>query len=124
MANVACMSEQVCATALSSVMLRRTEPIELNEKSSGESKYMDKKSVPDSGLNRRDFLKGAVAGSTALATGLPHVLEAEEATSSFQPFAELRSLPPGVVKPEGWLKAHAQGQARLSSALPDISYPF
>lgn len=75
-------------------------------------------------LNRREFIKGAVAGSAALATSLPHILEAETAASSARPFAEMSSLPLGTIKPEGWLKLHMEGQARLTSALPEISYPF
>lgn len=87
-------------------------------------KAMARKRLQDEGLNRRDFIKGAVAGSAVLATGLPQVLEAEEATTSSCPYAELRSLPPGAIKPEGWVRQHMEGQAKLASALPDISYPF
>lgn len=85
---------------------------------------MDHKLSEDHGVSRRDFIKGAVAGSAVLATGLPEVLEAESGSSPSRPYAELRSLPPGAIKPEGWLKLHMEGQARLSSALPEISYPF
>jgi hypothetical protein len=85
---------------------------------------MDEKRSVDAGLNRRDFIKGAVAGSAALATGLPQILEAEKPPSSSRPFAELRSLPPGAIKPEGWVRLHMEGQAKLASALPEISYPF
>jgi hypothetical protein len=86
--------------------------------------FMDEKKSEDTGLNRRDFIKGAVAGSAVLATGLPQILEAEKAPSSSRPYAELRSLPPGAIKPEGWLRLHMEGQAKLASALPEISYPF
>jgi DUF1680 family protein len=75
-------------------------------------------------LNRRDFIKGAVAGSAVLATGLPQILEAEKASSSSRPYAELRSLAPGAIRPEGWVRLHMEGQAKLASALPEISYPF
>ena len=85
---------------------------------------MEHKMSEETRLNRRDFIKGAVAGSAALATGLPQILEAESAPTSSRPYAELRSLPPGAIKPEGWLKLHLEGQARLSSALPEISWPF
>ena len=30
----------------------------------------------------------------------------------------------GAIKPEGWLRLHMEGQAKLASALPEISYPF
>ena len=76
------------------------------------------------GLNRREFIKGAVAGSAVLATGLPQNLEAEKASSSLRPYAELRSLAPGAIKPEGWVRLHMEGQAKLANALPEISYPF
>ncbi len=86
---------------------------------------MDHKSCKDSELSRREFIKGAVAGSAVLATaGLPQVLEAEKGSSSLCAFAELRSLPPGAVKPDGWVRSHMQGQARLASALSDIAFPF
>ena len=85
---------------------------------------MDEKNSVDTGLNRRDFIKGAAVGSAALATGLPQVLEAEKAPSSVRPYAEMRTMPFGAVKPEGWLKLHLEGQAKLSSALADIAYPF
>lgn len=75
----------------------------------------------DKGLNRREFIKGAVAGSALLAGGLPEILEAEPASPAY---AEMRSLPPGAIKPEGWLRLHMEGQAKLASALADISYPF
>ena len=85
---------------------------------------MSQKNSEDTKLNRREFIKGAVAGSAVLATGLPQVLEAEKAGSSTRPYAELRTLPPGAIKPEGWARLHMEGQARLASALPEISYPF
>ena len=80
--------------------------------------------VEVSGLNRRDFIKGAAAGSTLLATGLPRVLSAEPGPASTRPYAELRSLPAGAIKPEGWLKIHMEGQSRLAGALPEIAFPF
>lgn len=73
-------------------------------------------------LNRRDFLKGAVAGSALLATGLP--LSAESTAGLPRPYAELRSLPAGAIRPDGWMKLHMEGQARLAGALSKISYPF
>lgn len=85
---------------------------------------MESKSRVEAGINRRDFIKGAVAGSAVLAGAMPQILEAEAASSTARPFAELRSLVPGAIKPEGWLRLHMEGQARLTSALPEISYPF
>lgn len=96
----------------------------MEDKFGKELEPMEHKSSDELGLNRRDFLKGAVVGSAVLAAGLPHILEAETTSSSSRPYAELCSLPPGAIKPEGWLKLHMEGQARLASALPEISYPF
>jgi len=75
-------------------------------------------------LNRREFIQGAVAASAAMAAGLAQASEAEVAASSARPYAEMSTLPIGAIKPEGWLKLHMEGQARLSGALPEISYPF
>jgi len=77
-----------------------------------------------SGLNRREFITGAAAASVALAAGLPDALSAEPVAASSRPYAALRSLPAGAIKPEGWLKLHMEGQARLAGALPEISFPF
>jgi DUF1680 family protein len=97
---------------------------EMDHKNGEELNNMEDQSSEDTGLNRREFIKGAVAGSAVLAAGLPQILEAEKAQSSSRPYAELRSLHPGAIKPEGWLKLHMEGQAKLTSALPEISYPF
>lgn len=83
---------------------------------------MDSNSSKEKGINRRDFIKGATAGSALFAAGAPGILQAEQAVE--KPFAELRNLPIGAIKPEGWLRVHMVGQARLASALADISYPF
>lgn len=95
-----------------------------NHRFGEEFDVMGQKKQEDTGLNRRDFIKGAVAGSAVLATGLPQLLEAEKASTSSRPYAELRSLAPGAIKPEGWVRLHMEGQAKLASALSDISYPF
>ena len=64
--------------------------------------------LEDNGLNRRGFIKGAVAGSTLLAAGLPMGLEAETASAASGAYAELSNLPPGAIRPEGWLRLHMQ----------------
>lgn len=100
------------------------EPTTMDHEPGRELDGMDHKSSQDTGLNRRDFIKGAVAGSAVLATGLPEMLAAEQPPSASQPYAELRNLPPGTIKPEGWLRLHMESQAQLTSALADISFPF
>ena len=124
MANVAVMSEQVRAVALSIVTSQRMKQTRMDHEVGKELNFMEHANSEDKGLNRRKFIEGAVAGSAMLAAGLPESLEAQTAPSASRPFAEMRSLPPGAIKPEGWLKLHAEGQAKLSSALADISYPF
>lgn len=89
---------------------------------------MNRASSEEKGLNRREFIKGAAAGSAMLAaTGLPTALEAVEAEQSSTwrlPYAALRNLPPGAIQPQGWMKAHLEAQAKLTTALGDIAYPF
>jgi uncharacterized protein len=81
-------------------------------------------SSQETGLNRRDFIKGVAAGSAVLTTGLPGQLAAEDSSSTLQPYTVLRTLPPGAIRPEGWLEKHMEAQAELASALADISFPF
>jgi hypothetical protein len=106
------------------MMLQRKELTKTDHKVDEELGVMNRKHTDESGLNRRDFLKGAAVGSAALATGMPQVLVAEATSPTARPYAEMRTLPLGAVKPEGWLRLHLEGQAKLASALPDISYPF
>jgi DUF1680 family protein len=90
-----------------------------------ELNFMEREHSECTGVNRREFIKGAVAGSAVLATtGMPQIAAGRTKHSSSRPFAELRSLPPGAIKPEGWARLHMEGQARLASALPEVSFPF
>jgi hypothetical protein len=87
---------------------------------------MNHSSSDDKGLNRREFIKVAAAGSAMLATaGLPKFSEgAEPASTSRSRYAVLRDLPPGAIQPQGWMRAHLEAQAKLTTALGDIAYPF
>jgi hypothetical protein len=85
---------------------------------------MEQKSAEHTGWNRREFIKGAVAGSAVLASGGGQALQAESRVPSSRPFASLSRLAPGAIKPQGWLRLHMEAQARLAAALPEISYPF
>src|SRR5579871_5498924 len=58
-----------------------------------DEEFMANKELKSQGIDRRTFIKGAVAGSAALAAGLPS-LSGETSTSTAQPYAELRNLPP------------------------------
>jgi hypothetical protein len=77
------------------------------------------------GIDRRQFVQMAVMSSTALlATNLPLGVNApsKEARSRYAAF---RSLPPGAVKPDGWLHLCLQKQAtQLGLHLPEVSAPF
>ncbi len=76
-------------------------------------------------MNRREFMTGVAIGSTLLATtSLPSVLQGAEEQATSRPYAGLRSLPPGVIQPQGWVRAHLESQSKLTAALPEISYPF
>jgi uncharacterized protein len=86
---------------------------------------MDHGNPEDKGLNRREFMAGVAMGSSLLATaGLPSVLQGAEESSAARPYAALRSLPPGAIQPQGWMRAHLEAQSKLTMALPEISYPF
>jgi hypothetical protein len=79
----------------------------------------------DEGLNRRDFVRLALM-SSALTMG-PGALAADT-ESSAEPVSyhgALRALPPGAVKPQGWLRGYLEKQAaQLGSNLPKTSWPF
>ena len=61
----------------------------------------------------------AILGSTQLG-------EAEESNSHSVAYSgALRELPPGAIKPEGWLRTYLEKQAsQLGSKLPQVSWPF
>jgi hypothetical protein len=77
----------------------------------------------DNELNRREFIRLSLMSSAAL-LGSSQVLEATEQGSTSPAHAALRSLAPGAVRPEGWLRGCLEKQARLCSTLPQISWPF
>lgn len=75
-------------------------------------------------LNRREFLRLALAASAALAAS-GRANAAEETAPVSLAHAALRPLPPGAVEPKGWLRSWLQKQAaQLGSQLPDVSWPF
>ncbi len=76
-------------------------------------------------LNRRDFVRLALMSSALIAGPGSLLAEATAETSSVPYHGELRALPPGAVRPEGWLRGWLQKQAsQLGSHLPDVSWPF
>ena len=75
-------------------------------------------------LNRREFLRLALAASAALAAS-GRAKAAEETAPASLAHAALLPLPPGAVEPEGWLRGWMQKQAaELGSQLPQVSWPF
>ncbi len=76
-------------------------------------------------LTRREFVRLA-AMSCALLAGPAAVLAEPEADASpVAYFGALRALPPGAVRPQGWLRGYLQKQAQqLGSHLPQVSWPF
>ncbi|HEU5352184.1 MAG TPA: beta-L-arabinofuranosidase domain-containing protein [Terracidiphilus sp.] len=80
------------------------------------------------GMNRREFVRMALMSSAlaASANGLAQASEGPEVEPAEVPyFGELRALPPGAVRPEGWLRTYLERQAaELGSQLPKVSWPF
>jgi hypothetical protein len=76
-------------------------------------------------LTRREFVRLAMMAS-ALPLGSTLPLAAEgPADGSLPYFGALRPLPPGAVRPEGWLRGYLQKQAaELGSNLPEVAWPF
>lgn len=80
-------------------------------------------------LDRREFMELSAAASAALmfsraeATAEPASRLANRARVA--PYRALSSLPPGEVRPEGWLRLYLEKQAKeLALHLPEVSWPF
>lgn len=81
-------------------------------------------------LTRREFVRLAVL-SSAMALGSGSLaanaagITAGETEPGVPYFGELRPLPPGAVRPAGWLRGYLQKQAaQLSSHISEVSWPF
>jgi uncharacterized protein len=75
-------------------------------------------------LNRREFVRLTLMSSAMLMGPMPALAAAEIKHSASPAHAALRSLAPGAVRPEGWLRGYLEKQAQLCSRLPQISWPF
>jgi hypothetical protein len=84
-------------------------------------------------LDRRQFLRMSLMTSAMLMVS-PRALEGQEISApgglemsapGYPAFAALHPLPPGVVRPEGWLRVYLEKQAaQLGSKLTQVSQPF
>ena len=76
-------------------------------------------------MDRRQFLRMSLMTSAMLMVS-PRALEGQETSAPGYPaFAALHPLPPGVVRPKGWLRVYLEKQAaQLGSKLTQISQPF
>jgi hypothetical protein len=75
-------------------------------------------------LSRRDFVRFALM-SSAMVMGSHSLFGDTQEETGVQYFGALRGLPPGAVRPAGWLRAYLEKQAaQLGSHLPEISWPF
>lgn len=81
-------------------------------------------SLPLTEINRREFVRLALMGS-ALAFNSNRLDAGEMDTRAVAYSGALRALPPGAVKPSGWLRSYLEKQAaQLGSRLPQVSWPF
>jgi len=68
-----------------------------------------------------------MGAAAAAALAVPELSLAQRAptTKVFPPFARLQSLPPGAVRPRGWINLYLEKQAAgLGLHLPEVSWPF
>ena len=83
---------------------------------------------PESDLNRRDFLRLSLMTSALMMGASPLAAETSEAQAAASPVGYhgvLRALPPGAVRPQGWLRGYLEKQAaQLGSHLQQVSWPF
>jgi len=77
-------------------------------------------------LDRRQFIGIALTlASSAMFLGSTRLLDGEEPAAAVPSYAALRSLPPGAVRPEGWLRSYLERDAsQLGSKLTQVSTPF
>ncbi|HTV13240.1 MAG TPA: beta-L-arabinofuranosidase domain-containing protein [Acidobacteriaceae bacterium] len=74
-------------------------------------------------MNRREFMR--LAAVTSALTLAPAQLIGATESEAVAWHGALSPLPPGAVRPDGWLRGWLQKQAaQLGSHLPEISWPF
>lgn len=83
------------------------------------------KNIPEIGFNRREFLRLALMSSAMLVGSGSLLGETTADADSVSYYGALRALPPGAVRPQGWLRVWLEKQAaQLGSNLPRVSWPF
>jgi hypothetical protein len=76
-------------------------------------------------LDRREFLQLALMTSGAALAPAPLFGAADTSSFVSPAHAKFRSLPPGAVRPAGWLRVYLEKQAQqLGYKLADVSWPF
>jgi hypothetical protein len=79
--------------------------------------------MPATILPRRKFLQAALLATSG--TLLSRTAVAAFDPEKAPPYATLKPLPVGAIRPNGWLQTFLQKQAdELGSALPEVSWPF
>jgi len=78
----------------------------------------------ENAVSRREFIGSALMSSAAL-TGARQTAQGAAAEPAVRSYAALRPLPPGAVRPEGWLRGYMQKEVeQLGSKLTQVSIPF
>ena len=82
-------------------------------------------SLAQNDLDRREFIRVALLSSAMLMGAGGRPMEGEETNPALRSHAALQALPPGAVRPEGWLREYMEQQAaELGSQLTQVSWPF
>ncbi|MGA2857904.1 MAG: beta-L-arabinofuranosidase domain-containing protein [Candidatus Sulfotelmatobacter sp.] len=83
------------------------------------------KVVRGADLDRREFLRLALMSSGVALAPTPFFGVDNVSSAPGAAYAKFRSLPPGAVRPAGWLRLYLEKQAQqLGSKLADVSWPF
>ena len=79
----------------------------------------------ESDLNRREFLRLSLMSSALMMGAASLSAQTDAGAEPVGYHGALRALPPGAVRPEGWLRGYLEKQAaQLGSHLPQVSWPF
>ena len=80
---------------------------------------------PAAALDRRDFVRLSMMTAALSLAPRAALGDVGRSGNAVPYYGALRALPPGDVRPEGWLRTWMQKQAaELGSHLPEVSWPF